>query len=215
MKNNVIRRGGLQTKQGFLFELSGGHPAIDFVNTIDMRPTCNSKELIPAFRDFCAWAEQAGILTREQHLTLIKNAKKQPSQAESARRGAVRMRECLFQIFSCVSDKKDVPAQVLQEWNQYVPRMIRHYELVSTRDGLMWKQQSSPIDFESILWPIIHTAVGLLTGDQSTRIRKCASDKCDWIFLDTSKRGNRRWCDMTVCGNRAKAQRFYSRKKAG
>ncbi|MCI0410541.1 MAG: CGNR zinc finger domain-containing protein [Acidobacteria bacterium] len=33
------------------------------------------------------------------------------------------------------------------------------------------------------------------------------------MFLDRSKRGNRRWCDMTVCGNRAKARRFYLRKK--
>jgi len=33
------------------------------------------------------------------------------------------------------------------------------------------------------------------------------------FFLDTSKNHHRRWCDMTRCGNRAKVQRFYARKK--
>jgi len=44
-------------------------------------------------------------------------------------------------------------------------------------------------------------------------VRACASKTCQWFFLDTSKNHRRRWCDMTKCGNRAKFQRFYSRKK--
>jgi predicted RNA-binding Zn ribbon-like protein len=40
-------------------------------------------------------------------------------------------------------------------------------------------------------------------------VRRCANDKCLWLFIDRSKAGTRRWCDMAACGNRAKAQRHY------
>jgi predicted RNA-binding Zn ribbon-like protein len=46
-------------------------------------------------------------------------------------------------------------------------------------------------------------------------VRACFSKTCEWFFLDTSKNHHRRWCDMTRCGNRAKVQRFYERKKKG
>ena len=48
------------------------------------------------------------------------------------------------------------------------------------------------------------------------RVRQCPieSGGCGWLFLDTSRSGNRRWCDMRTCGNRAKARAHYSRAGA-
>ena len=44
------------------------------------------------------------------------------------------------------------------------------------------------------------------------RIRECPGQgTCGWLFLDLSKNASRRWCDMRVCGNRAKARRHYAR----
>ena len=53
----------------------------------------------------------------------------------------------------------------------------------------------------------------IVTGPHR-RIRRCANDQCLWLFIDTSKGGTRRWCDMSACGNRAKARRHYSKIKA-
>jgi predicted RNA-binding Zn ribbon-like protein len=33
-----------------------------------------------------------------------------------------------------------------------------------------------------------------------------------WLY-DTTRNSTRRWCSMTTCGNRAKAQRHYDRAK--
>jgi predicted RNA-binding Zn ribbon-like protein len=44
-------------------------------------------------------------------------------------------------------------------------------------------------------------------------LRVCANDDCRWAFEDTSRAGRRRWCDMTTCGNVAKARRYRARKK--
>jgi predicted RNA-binding Zn ribbon-like protein len=39
----------------------------------------------------------------------------------------------------------------------------------------------------------------------------CRADDCGWLFVDASRNRSRRWCDMSECGNRAKAQRFRAR----
>ena len=60
-----------------------------------------------------------------------------------------------------------------------------------------------------MLW----SAADLLTRLDRLRVRRCANDECLWLFIDHSKGGTRRWCDMTSCGNRAKARRHYLRRK--
>lgn len=45
------------------------------------------------------------------------------------------------------------------------------------------------------------------------RIKVCPN--CHWLYFDESRNRSRRWCDMSVCGNRAKAQRYYRRKGNG
>jgi predicted RNA-binding Zn ribbon-like protein len=65
----------------------------------------------------------------------------------------------------------------------------------------------------SILWPVARAATTLLTSPDLARVRECAGDPCGWLFLDVSKNGSRRWCDMADCGNRAKARRYRARRK--
>lgn len=48
-------------------------------------------------------------------------------------------------------------------------------------------------------------------GDASGRIRQCSADDCDLVYLDTSRSGNRRWCSMQRCGNRAKVRAHRAR----
>jgi predicted RNA-binding Zn ribbon-like protein len=63
------------------------------------------------------------------------------------------------------------------------------------------------------LAPVAWSAADLLVRPLIDRVRLCANEKCRWLFLDESKSGNRRWCSMSACGNRAKAHRHYARQK--
>ena len=65
----------------------------------------------------------------------------------------------------------------------------------------------------TLLAPTLWSAADLLVGNQLARVRQCANPECGWLFLDNSKSGNRRWCSMSACGNRAKAHRHYLRQK--
>lgn len=52
----------------------------------------------------------------------------------------------------------------------------------------------------------------LITGNPD-RVRKCDNPPCLLHFADTSRKGQRRWCSMAVCGNRAKARRHRDREQ--
>ena len=43
------------------------------------------------------------------------------------------------------------------------------------------------------------------------RMKACAADTCRWAFYDHSRNRSRQWCDMAVCGNRAKARSYRRR----
>lgn len=43
------------------------------------------------------------------------------------------------------------------------------------------------------------------------RLKACAADNCRWVFYDRSRNRSSAWCNMAVCGNRAKARAFRER----
>jgi predicted RNA-binding Zn ribbon-like protein len=56
-----------------------------------------------------------------------------------------------------------------------------------------------------------HSVLRLIAMPDPERMKICRN--CGWLFIDRSKNRSRAWCDMAVCGNRAKANRHYRRKK--
>jgi predicted RNA-binding Zn ribbon-like protein len=58
---------------------------------------------------------------------------------------------------------------------------------------------------ETPVLAIAYAAADLLTGPRATSVNACSGVGCGWLFSDP--RGRRRWCEMAVCGNRAKARR--------
>jgi predicted RNA-binding Zn ribbon-like protein len=45
------------------------------------------------------------------------------------------------------------------------------------------------------------------------RLKACPWSTCQWAFYDHSRNRSGVWCNMAVCGNRAKAQAFRARKR--
>jgi predicted RNA-binding Zn ribbon-like protein len=47
------------------------------------------------------------------------------------------------------------------------------------------------------------------------RLKACLADDCQWAFYDLSRNRSAVWCDMRVCGNRAKVRGFRERTRVG
>jgi predicted RNA-binding Zn ribbon-like protein len=55
----------------------------------------------------------------------------------------------------------------------------------------------------------------LSAGDGTwARLKACRDDTCQWAFYDHTKNRSGAWCNMAVCGNRAKARAYRERRGA-
>ncbi|MFE6610803.1 CGNR zinc finger domain-containing protein [Amycolatopsis sp. NPDC057786] len=68
-----------------------------------------------------------------------------------------------------------------------------------------------PVTGKQLLGAVARDAIGLVAGERSGRVRECSADDCYLLFFDTSRSGNRRWCSMERCGNRAKIRAYRAR----
>ena len=201
-----------------LFELSAGILCLDFVNTLDNRPSGEPKELLARYGDLVHLAEDSGVLTPVQANRLFAWSEADPEQAQRVLQAAIELREAMYAVFSAVIAKRSVPASSLAMLNRSVQLAAQHLSLTPADGGFAWRYDSyghSPGGFEIMLWPIVRSAAELLASDNLPFVRACSSKTCQWFFLDTSKNHRRRWCSMKLCGNRAKVRRFYARQREG
>ncbi len=201
-----IRFGGKDTPDGFLFELTGGNLALDLANTVVSRGSAEPRELLLHYSDLVNWCRQVGLVDRAEASELLNHAARSPRLAARALGRAINLRETAHSVFR--SDGRDDAG--LRKLQACAEQLSRHRQLVRDGDSVVWRWKRAGLDW--MLWPVVHAATELLTSDKRDRVRVCAADSCGWVFIDNSPRRNRRWCDMTVCGNRAKARRHYAKQ---
>jgi predicted RNA-binding Zn ribbon-like protein len=193
------------------FDLIAGNVCLDFVNTLDDRHF-KPKELLETYVDLARFGEDTGLLQPSQLDRLYERSDAEPERAQEALLRGRELREVIHDVFWAIINKRPVPAVALARLNDYVQNASGHTRLIPAKSGFEWRFDEVA-DFDSVLWPIARSAADLLASDRLAYVRACSSIVCEWFFLDTSKNHHRRWCDMTRCGNRAKVQRFYARRK--
>lgn len=197
------------------FELIGGLVCLDFVNTLDDRFSDHPKELLASYADLARFAQDAGIVSKRQADRLCAHCAQSPAAAQRVLQSAIRLREAMSEVFYAVVRGLPLPKDSLAALNGFVQQAWQHASLAPSGDRFEWQFEPAQHDLESPLWPIARSAADLLASDRLQYVRACASETCEWLFLDESKNHGRRWCDMTKCGNRAKVRSFYSRQKKG
>jgi predicted RNA-binding Zn ribbon-like protein len=199
------------------FQLFGGHPVLDLVNTLDNRFVgTGCVELLPSYTDVLRFARQSQILSSQQVARLEHRAR--GSAASRVLHSVHELREALGMLFYASSAKSDLNPEALKLIERHVIDANAQRELVagpaSRRTnpvGASWSWSSRQNRLELPLWILSKSAEALLTSEDFAHVHACQRDACRWLFLDSSKNHSRRWCDMKVCGNRAKAQRFHAK----
>ena len=65
---------------------------------------------------------------------------------------------------------------------------------------------------DGALGQLVAIAFQAIADGTWTRLKACPSLSCQWAFYDASRNRSSRWCDMGVCGNRAKRRAFQHRR---
>jgi len=194
------------------FQLVAGHPALDFVNTLDWRfRESGPEELLKGYSSLVRFAAQASLLTAEQLRRLRRISDKEAALAFGH---GVDMREMLAQIFYALTDLQTPPVGAVSKLDHQIHEAQSKNRLRWNRSRFEMTWPGGGEDAELPAWLLACAAGELLTGEMAQTIRACENPDCRWLFLDTSKNHTRRWCDMKLCGNRMKARRFKAQRRA-
>jgi predicted RNA-binding Zn ribbon-like protein len=197
------------------FDRCGGHPALDFVNSLHNRFGGRAiVEGLESYSDLLRFTRETELLDSVQAAQVLRAAT--PEAAVRALRVGRALREALAEALYAVVDERPPPAAGLEMLERYFHVADRHRELRWQPDSvgraaLAWSWRLNERQAELPVWAIAHAARDLMLSPDMKRLRACEVDTCRWLFLDTSRNHTRRWCKMKVCGNRMKARRYQVR----
>ena len=195
-------------------DLLGGRLCLDFVNTVDWRGRAEPQEFLNSYKDLILWAQHVGILSRQEAKVLTQKSEKKTNEARALVEKAKRLREALYRIFLSCAEGTAANEKDLSIFNKALSQTMAQSRIVETEEGYLWNTIGRKDDLDWILNPVVRSAADLLVANEIKRVKSCADNECGWLFLDVSRNRSRRWCDMSDCGNRAKASRFYKRKRS-
>ncbi|MGD8992575.1 MAG: CGNR zinc finger domain-containing protein [Desulfobacterales bacterium] len=194
-------------------KLLGGRLCLDFVNTVHCYGCNDIGEYLNNYQDLIAWSRHVGTMSSDEAKRLAVQSIEYRSQAKRLHLRAIELREIIYSIFCSILEGAPPAKKNLTAFNNYLSEMMALSHIVKTPDGFEWDMSVNKTGLDWILNPVIRSTADLLISEEWRKIKKCADPTCGWLFLDVSRNHSRRWCDMRACGNRAKASRFYKKKK--
>jgi predicted RNA-binding Zn ribbon-like protein len=198
-------------KQSWTRVLVAGHPVLDFVNTLDNRfsdkgPT----EKLLAYEDLLDFLLASALLSLSE-ARVLRAFKQAPSEQRVLRRVKVLRERLAALLYSTEAH----PTPTLRALQSEFESAHKHLALNWSRSPSAHAYWDWSASAPTIEWPVrvlARAAESLLLSEDMASVRQCAQTSCRWLFLDLSKSHTRRWCDMKLCGNRAKASRFQARR---
>ncbi len=196
-----------------LSKFIAGNLALDFVNSV--RTWDGTQALGDHWADYgdlLSWGEAASTLNARESRQLKAEAARRPREAARVLARARELRQVIHDLFAALAKGSKPASADLRALDTALAGLLPHQHLTSTADGFAWQWDNAP-SLDRMLWPVLRAAGDLLVSDRLPRLRECGGERCGWLFLDETKNRSRRWCEMGVCGNRAKARRHYDRSR--
>ncbi|MFI4987818.1 MAG: CGNR zinc finger domain-containing protein [Alphaproteobacteria bacterium] len=192
--------------------LVGNELALDLANTSSGRGSAKPLEHLVRPEHAIAWARHAKALTPADGETLQAAIAANAKLAARLLRRTLELREVIYLIGAAIAARSPVDAANVEHLTRIHADCVARAKLVPHDASFVWVWDPADGAVESVLGPIVLSALTLLTQSDLSRIKQCRGDHCGWLFFDTTKNKSRRWCEMEVCGNRAKQRRFHRRR---
>lgn len=180
-----------EERDGFRFR--GGSNPIDLTATLQARLSASPRELLNTPADLARWMVSSGMAG---------SAPKTTARDLSIAR---ELREALYVL---AGRRKGAKADVARNTLNRIAGGVAAVPCLQADGSLHLKGTGG-----ALLVSLAREAVRLFGSETADRIRQCQSPTCTLYFIDTSRKGDRRWCSMSACGNKAKVDEFRRRKR--
>lgn len=183
----------------------GGDVAVDFLNTVAWRlDPQKRRETLDDYPHVLAWMTGCDVIAESEAVALLARAAQDPAQAGDERARVLALRD---DVYAALTDDGS-PALLADEIQQAQGAST----LARAGDGT-WRWSTGAVDLATPRHRIALELMRLLTSAEVARLHRCEDRACGWVFLDTSRQGNRRWCSSADCGNRNRARIHYARTR--
>ena len=191
--------------------LIGGELAFDFTNTSSGRGWPTHQEHLRSAENVAEWACHAKVINPEEAASLKERLAGDEKFARRLLARALDLREALYRIGVEVAAGRSAPASEVDRVAKEHAACLACARLAPEGARYVWTWAPLETPIEAVLGPIALSALATLSQADLTRIKQCEGEKCGWLFFDTTKNKSRRWCEMEICGNRAKQKRHSAR----
>jgi predicted RNA-binding Zn ribbon-like protein len=175
----------------------GGAPWIDLANS-SFSLDGNAFDFLADDANFARWSEAAGFAVESQKLGFER-------QAAHRLRGVVRA------VFNRLTEGDSPSLDQVGEINELLNnRTIR--ERLRLADSETDLDLCDHIDGPEVATRLASDLAHFLDDHEPDRLKSCNSPTCTMVFYDRGKNNRRRWCTMSICGNRDKVANFRARK---
>ncbi len=185
---------------------------LEFVSTV----TWDGLEMvrddqIRGYGQMLDWATERGVLRESDVDRLREEAAADPDARRRALGRVWGFRRALHDCFRAVVRREQPPEASIALINAVIADAPPLFTLAPGADGIAFTIPAGP--FPDPLQAVLRSALHLLSSPDLERLRECAAERCGRLYLDQTKNRSRRWCDMSTCGNRAKARRHHARRR--
>jgi predicted RNA-binding Zn ribbon-like protein len=192
--------------------LVGGHPALDFLNTL-ASPQGEPVEFLPDGPALLHWLAASGLARPVEVEELARPFSRR--ELDAVARRAVALREWLRPIVRRSIEKgaASVAPRELTVLNRALARGTRSLELVRAGGAYAIRRVLHGDSARALLVPVAEAIADLFARADFALVRPCAGAGCTLTFLDRTKAHRRQWCSMAACGNRAKVAAHRERMR--
>ena len=187
----------IDTTPGRQLELAD---TLEFINTLEHSRDGDTDHL-PSVEVAIEWLAERGALVQPV-------ATAGPADLEQIRIARTALRE----VADAVVLERPADETAMAEVNRLLATRDVP-ELRAAPDGVTVASRHGPDPIADALAHLAEPLAATIAEGDVERLRICANDDCRWVFYDSSRTARRRWCDMTTCGNRAKAARHRARHR--
>jgi predicted RNA-binding Zn ribbon-like protein len=206
------------------FRFVGGHVAADLVNTVNWEELGPDRDRLSDYGRVVAWAAEAGVIDGERGAALRAAAAARPVEADTAYEAVRWTRDVLRRVLWAVGHgtlRDREGERALADLNALLANVFRAQRLAPATGtegepgaALAWRWEGAASRLDALLWPVVWACAQLLAGPDAARVRVCGGAGCGWVYVDRSRNGLRRWCEMQTCGTLEKSRR-RARRAAG
>ena len=192
--------------------LVGGHVALDLVNTVSWRLDENRRrDDLPDYAALIGWCQQACLLDPGTARRLLAAAPGRPRLTQQTVRDVRTLREHSHSLLASLTGDGEPPRVVVTPPGLRALLLDALVQSELTGPPMRW--QLTADKHPDIPRLLALQVLDLLQSPQLPLLRRCHGPGCGWLFLDRTRSHTRLWCSTSLCGNRERARRHYTRHR--